>query len=971
MKRHLSPVVPALLGLLAWGALPTGPLCADDSRAGNQFHTEPGPLSRQQIEADWLRQDELRTLPAGGVARGASNVTCRADAAGGVDGVKNGKWGFHTQNEPNPWWQVDLQKRTPIDRVLLYNRCDLPDRIGRMMLLLSDDGKMFKRVWQNDGTIFYGFTDKKPLEVRLHGVQARFVRLQLPLTSYFHLDEVEIYPVGEGRNIALGKPADQSSVSEWSTKHDAPVPPEVRPQNYALGTVLARGRKLAEAIRALGARSDADVRVLDQVALQAKRLPKDAPGSVRRDLYMQARWAVRRMVLANPLLNFDSVLFVKRAPGILPHMSDQYYGWWSRPGGGIFVLEHFKSAAPRVRCLTAGMPEGSFLNPDLSYDGKRVLFAYCTYYPSVAGMANKVDKQKLPEDSFYNIYEMNIDGTGRRRVTRGRYDDFDPHYLPNGEIVFLSTRKGTSIQCSRASAAATEDAVCPDSYVRCGGDAYRPVAVFTLHVMDAGGKNLRPISAFENFEWTPSVAWDGRILYARWDYIDRFNGPFISLWSTNPDGTGAQLIYKQFTTRPQCAFEARSIPNSQKLIFTACGHHSIDGGSLVLLDRTRGTEESQPITRLTPEVAFPETESYGDTYYESPWPLSEQFYLVAWSDKRLPPHCVVTDDRNPANACGIYLYDAFGNLEPLYRDPAISSQFPIPVAPRAKPAVLRSATAWDGVQEGRFMVQDVYRGLEGVRRGTAKKLRIIAVPPKVQPNMNSPVLGISAEDPGKFVLGTVPVEADGSAHFRVPSGLPVFFQVLDEKGLAIQTMRTLTYVQAEQTQSCIGCHEHRDMAPPYGKPPLAAMKEPSKLTPGPAGSWPLRYDQLVQPVLDRSCVSCHDPKSTRAKAARLDLTPAKSYQSLLTFGGEDLKKLAFERDRSVPGRCTAMKSKLYALLSDEKGHEGIHLDADGLDRLTLWMDVYAQRSGSFSEPQEQELRKLRQRWAHLLTAGTK
>ena len=168
-------------------------------------------------------------------------MTCRADAAGGVDGVKNGKWGFHTQNEPNPWWQVDLQKRTPIDRVLLYNRCDLPDRIGRMMLLLSDDGKMFKRVWQNDGTIFYGFTDKKPLEVRLHGVQARFVRLQLPLTSYFHLDEVEIYPVGEGRNIALGKPADQSSVSEWSTKRDAPVPPEVRPQNYALGTAWPAG----------------------------------------------------------------------------------------------------------------------------------------------------------------------------------------------------------------------------------------------------------------------------------------------------------------------------------------------------------------------------------------------------------------------------------------------------------------------------------------------------------------------------------------------------------------------------------------------------------------------------------------------------------------------------------------------------------------------------------------------------------
>ena len=465
------------------------------------------------------------------------------------------------------------------------------------------------------------------------------------------------------------------------------------------------------------------------------------------------------------------------------------------------------------------------------------------------------------------------------------------------------------------------------------------------------------------------MAADGRILYARWDYIDRFNGPFISLWSTNPDGTSAQLVYKQYSSRPQCPFEARSIPNSQKIAFTACGHHSIDGGSLVLLDRTRGTEESRPITRLTPEVAFPETESYDDTYYVNPWPLSEQFYLVGWSDKRLPPHCVASDERNPANPCGIYLYDAMGNLEPLYRDPVLSSQYPIPVRARAKPPILPSMTAWDGVQEGRFLIQDVSRGLEGLARGSAKRLRIVAVPPKVQPNMNSPVLGVSAEDPGKFVLGTVPIEADGSAHFRVPSGLPVFFQALDEKGLAIQTMRTLTYVQAQQTQSCIGCHEHRDTAPSYGKTAIAASREPSKLTPGPAGCWPLRYDQLVQPVLDKSCVSCHGPRGTSAAAARLDLTPAKSYQSLLTFGGENLRKLAFERDRSIPGQCTAMNSKLYSLLTQPEGHAGVRLDAESLERLILWMDVYAQRQGSFSEAQEQQLLELRRDWAHLLTAG--
>lgn len=910
----------------------------------------------EQIEADWLRQDELR-----GSAQSAKPST-QEDAAGGVDGVKNGKWGFHTENEANPWWQVDLGQVVELDRVVLYNRTELAERNSRLMVLLSADGRSFRKVFQNPGTVFYGYSDQKPLVVRLEGAQARFVRLQLPGTSYFHLDEVEVYAVGQPANIALHKPADQSSVSQWSVRHKRPT----AERKYPTAAVIERGRKLAGALRQLGPRIEAHAAALEQAAERFRSLSPSAPESAHREVYFQARWAVRRMALANPLLNFDSILFVKRAPTMFPHMSDQHYGWWSRPGGGIYLLEGLHSAQPRVRCLTAGMPEGNFAGPDISYDGRRVLFAYCRWYPHVSSVRNKVDKEKLPDDSFYHIYEMNIDGTGRRQLTRGRYDDFDPRWLPNGEIVFLSTRKGTAIQSGRASAAATEEnPACPDSYVRCGGDAFRPVAVFTLHVMDGQGRNIRPISAFENFEWTPSVGRDGRIFYARWDYIDRFNGPFMSLWSTNPDGTNAQLVYGNFTVRPQCVFEARSIPNSHRMVFTASAHHSITGGSLVLLDRTRGSEFEAPLTRLTPEVMFPETEGWPEHYYANPYPLSEQFFLVAWADRPLPPHTICTDDRNPVNASGIYLFDAFGNLELLHRDPAISSQYPLPVMPRPRPPVLPDMVAWQGRAEGRFLVQDVYRGLEGIPRGAARRLRIVAVPPKVQPNMNTPVLGVSAEDPGKFVLGTVPIESDGSAHFRVPAGVPVFFQVLDEKGLALQTMRTLTYVMPQQTQACIGCHESRDTSPPLGKVPLAALKEPSRLTPGPPGSWPLRYDQLVQPVLDQACVRCHRPQSGN-KGESLDLTAERSYQSLISFGGEDLKKKAFERDRSIPGQCTAATSKLYRLLSQPGGHEGVRLDPESLERIVLWMDTYAHRLGSFSPEQEQELQRLRQVWSDLL-----
>jgi hypothetical protein len=650
-------------------------------------------------------------------------------------------------------------------------------------------------------------------------------------------------------------------------------------------------------------------------------------------------------------------------------MSDQYYGWWSRPGGGIWVIEGFRGEQPTLRCLTADWPDGTFLRPDLSYDGRKVLFAYCRYYPHVAGM-DKMDKEKLPEDCFFNLYEMNVDGSGVRRVTRGLYDDFDCRYLPNGEIVFLSTRKGQSIQVNKASAAASCEAVMPDSYVRCGGGNTRPVAVFTLHAVDADGSNMRAISAFENFEWTPAVARDGRILYARWDYIDRHNGPFMSLWSTNPDGTNPQLVYGNFTVRPQCVFEARPVPGSEKLIFTAAAHHSNMGGSLVLLDRRYGTEELRPLTRLTPEVCFPETEGWPDHFYANPYPLSEEFFLVSWSDRRLPPHSRMDpdDQRNPANAQGIYLYDAFGNLELLYRDPEISSMNPLPLHPRSRPPTLPHTTDWDGAKHGAFLVQDIYEGMGDLERGTIQGLRVIAVPPKVQPHMNNPVLGVSAEDPGKFVLGTAPVEPDGSAHFLVPSGVPVLFQALDAQGMAVRTMRSLTYVQPGQTLACIGCHESREISPPAASAPLAALRGPSRLAPAPQGSWPLRFDELVQPVLDAKCVRCHKPGSDDAEAAKFDLTPKVAYHSLISYAGEDLKKLAFERPRSDVGDCPARQSKLLALLRNDKGHYDVKLSSDDWDRLVTWMDTYAQILGSFSGEQEEQLRRLREKWADVLVA---
>jgi len=654
-------------------------------------------------------------------------------------------------------------------------------------------------------------------------------------------------------------------------------------------------------------------------------------------------------------------------------MSDQYYGWWSRPGGGIYVLSDFRGDAPAVECITASFTEpGSFLRPTLSYDGERVLFAWCRHYPRLAGEKDKLNKANVPEDAFYHVFEMNVDGSGVRQLTHGKYDDFDARYLPDGRIVFLSTRRGQFVQVGRNTARRTQaNKDLPDIYVRCGGGPSRPVAVYTLHTMNADGGDLVAISPFEMFEWTPSVAHDGTILHSRWDYVDRWNMPFMSLWAINPDGTNARIVYGNFTHAPHCTFEPRCIPNSHKIILTGSGHHAMTMGSLVLLDPAVGTEGTAPVTRLTPEVPFPEIEGWAKAYYANPWPLSERLYLVAWGPET---NIAQWQKLRAPNATGLYLFDAAGGVDPpgsmelLYRDPDISSAWPIPVRPRPRPPVLASRVNHDGPMEGRFLLVDVYSGLKSVKRGQIQSLRVVAVPGKTHPTMNYPNLGLTHDDPGKCVLGTVPVEPDGSAHFRVPAGVIVFFQALDARGMAVQTMRTTTHVQPGQTLSCIGCHEPRNQAPPQ-RVVLAAAREPSKINVGPPGSWPLRFDRLVQPVLNRQCVGCHNPRGCNEHAAQFDLTPAKAYAALCDYGKPSLRDhivARYREGRSIESGCPAATSPVLAKLTRPKGHQNLKLDPQALERLVTWMDTYAQRLGAFSPAQERQLLELRKRHVDLL-----
>ncbi|MBX3746862.1 MAG: discoidin domain-containing protein [Verrucomicrobiae bacterium] len=903
---------------------------------------------------DLLHQEWIQEARALAEAPLSHPPTPPDDAAGGCDGITTGGYGFHTDLDDTPWWQVDLGQIEPIRDVRLWNRTDSEDmarRAARFQILLSHDGTTWTSHYQHPDRLFYGYRmpDRSPLVIPLTNALARFVRIQLPERTFLHLDEIEIHGARRGSgNLALHRPATQSSVSEWSTHH---------PRTGIEPDWSQLTRDILDRL------ATADPSLVPPAELQSlrHRLAHPTPQASAQSLYLDARALQRRVSLASPLLDFETILFTQRVPGSYSHMSDQYYGWWSRPGGGLFLLRNFKQGPPTLQDLTGSLfpHPGSFLRPDLSFDARRVLFAWCRHYPHLAAEKDKLNKANIPEDAFYHLFEMNLDGSGLRQLTRGKYDNFDGRYLPDGRIVFLSTRRGQAVQVGPASAAASlASPDLPDCYVRCGGDESRPVAVYTLHTINPDGSGLLPISPFEMFEWEPSVAHDGSILYSRWDYVDRDNMPYMSLWSIHPDGTHARLIYGNYTQAPHCTFEPRAIPGSHKIIFTASGHHAQTMGSLVLLDPARATEGEDPITRLTPHIPFPEIEAWPRAYYASPWPLSESTHLVSWG---VEPD--IREGRTrPHNGMGIHLFNAGSGLELLYRHPDISSMYPIPVKPRPIPPVRASSIDWAGPQQGAFLIADVTRGLSTAQPGEITNLRIVAIPAKTQPRMDQPSLGLTRDDPGKAVLGTVPVEPDGSAHFLVPSGVALFFQALNADGLALQSMRSATHVQPGQTLSCTGCHDSRLESPPPARPPLAASRPPSRITPGPDGSWPLRFDRLVQPVLDALCVSCHQPGAEDAVAARFNLTPAHAYDTLARYGQPSVRDLILEAYRegvSRERRQPALLSPLLALLSQPDGHHGVALDTHARNRLVTWLDTYAQRLGSFSDLQEQELIALR------------
>ncbi|HUS92356.1 MAG TPA: hypothetical protein VM695_10925 [Phycisphaerae bacterium] len=598
----------------------------------------------------------------------------------------------------------------------------------------------------------------------------------------------------------------------------------------------------------------------------AEHVRKD-PGDLltARRLWLAARRAARPIVLANPAIDFDSLIYIKRHP-VHSHrnITGSQYPWVHKPGGDIFIQSLPRGLGPgaRIDPVIAGrLGPGHVHGMDLWWDADRVVFAWARQeqwppkWDTVAG--NDVFRLRGEQEPTH-LYEIDLRGGGPRQITDHPYwSDFEPTYLADGQIAFASDRSGRSSECGKFSADHT---------------------VINLYAVRGDGSGLRRLSDNKDIDRYPHSLDDGSIAYTRWDYQERHFFETHAVWTVRPDGTLSDAVFNQHLKYPFGLRDTRSIPHSRKLVSIATGHHTLAYGPVVVVDPQWGINAGEAIGIVTPGVRPQEGGMSGspvpgggvrdrDGVYQTPWALSETCFLASYSHTPQP-----TGTGGGGNSAGfaIYVIDAHGNRELIARDPLLSCSFPIPLRKRPRPPVLTDTTVAERPYATCY-VTDVYDGTSGLRRGEVRFLRIaqrvgwplddsLGAMRWIPGNAWSKQFGFWSWAPVR-VIGTVDVEADGSAHFQVPTDTAVYFQALDADRMELWRMRSHVTFQPGEVRGCRGCHESQGRAPlPTGRVPLALRREARRPTPPPWGDRRLLgYEWLVQPVLDRHCVRCHCP----------------------------------------------------------------------------------------------------------------
>lgn len=622
-------------------------------------------------------------------------------------------------------------------------------------------------------------------------------------------------------------------------------------------------RKLASRIH--GVDFTNELKKLDELEAVIDRAEQDEI----RPTYLAVRAVKRQIFFANPAINFDSILYVD-APypegSEWQHENHHRVGTKAVPGGRLMTLTGLSPAGKQKKLMPDDLyGSGSFWRPDVSYDGKRILFCFKPF-----------------NEKAFHLYEMNADGTGLRQLTDGPFDDLDPIYLPDGQnVIFLTGRSHTYVRCVVSSSAFVMARMKLNGKPESGWVKDGKV---TFGEPDDG---VYLLSRNMECEYTPCVMNDGRVLYTRWEYTDKPLWRCQSLWTMNPDGTQVQTFWGNQSVWPDLLKDARPIPGTEKVLFTGSGHHAWFNGSIGIVDPSKGLNYPDGLSRVTQEVPWAEVgngpderfasndyHTSGDyTQYSCPYPISDRDFLV--SAKR-------------GEKFVLLLMDLDGNRE-LIHEGYFNVFHAIPLRPRPLPQVRQDQTKWPTFATRRqpatgiIYSNNVYDNAPAELKGKARYLRIWSMESKTYTMWDhrpyatmGPATSMVQSDGVKRILGTVPIEDDGSVNFEAPSGTALHFQLLDENQRALQTMRSFTGVMPGEVRGCLGCHESQIVSPnmaPVGK---AMRRAPSRITPVPWSDISVSYDRYVQPVLDRYCGKCHqDPASDAFKA--IDLTRRKGF----------------------------------------------------------------------------------------------
>ena len=582
----------------------------------------------------------------------------------------------------------------------------------------------------------------------------------------------------------------------------------------------------------------------------------------------------------------------------------------AKGGSRLFKIDFDAEGNPSQTILLE-LPKGIIRDLEASYDASRILFSM----------------RKSFEDS-YHIYEMDLKSRKIKQLTRlAEVSDIDPIYLPDGDIAFASTRAAKYCGCNR--------------HIMCN-----------LYKMSPDGANITQIGNSIEFEGTPSITRDGKILYTRWEYVDRNFSGAQGLWTCNPDGTRHALYWGQETKNP--ALNGIQIPNSSKVAAILSSCHDIAWGALAIIDKNIGVEGEKSVVKIFPESARKLIDKPGDKYadsmkavkikYEDPEPISEKFILSSRqaSEKSQTMNLYLTDIESGTDVLvgksteGMGLFDA--KL----------------LARRTPPMTAAPQRSYDTSEKALAYVSDVYEGthLKGVKRGDIKYLRIVENPPKLYwsdgywENEGSQAPAMNYDDyDDKIILGTVPVESDGSAYFEVPAEKFIYLQALDANGDMLQTMRSGMSILPGEIASCAGCHESRTAPPPASlRHSLALKRKPSKIKPTPAGATGSEFSYIknIQPILDKHCVKCHDFGGKGSEKIVLcgdrGLVFNQSYLQL--HSKKAISAIGAGPDAVVEANTWGAKhSKIVRMIRN--GHSGVKMPENEFAVLRAWIDLNA------------------------------